>query len=175
MIAAVKWSDGIQNAWNDVVAFVPRLVGFLLVLGIGYLIAKAIAKALNAISERVGFDRLPAAGHRRGDHHRGRLRDRRRTAAGAAILVIGVFAALNELLVAPAIVTGLFYALLAIIGGIVPMRERCRTSSPNTTKKNRRSNEPAKAPNSRSKPAPANDSTRPRRPGGAQHTIEQLP
>jgi hypothetical protein len=56
------------------------------------------------------------------------------TAAGTAILVIGMFAALNELLIARAIVTGLFYAVLAIIvgsaviaigrGGIQPMRER---------------------------------------------------
>ncbi|MFP5488489.1 MAG: hypothetical protein ACLGHQ_09320, partial [Acidimicrobiia bacterium] len=48
--------------------------------------------------------------------------------------MIGIFAALNHLLIAPQIVTGLFYALLAIIvgsaviaiggGGIQPMRER---------------------------------------------------
>ena len=51
---------------------------------------------------------------------------------GAAILVVGVFMALNQLQIAPAIVSGLFYALLAIIvgvtviavggGGIGPMR-----------------------------------------------------
>ena len=35
-----------------------------------------------------------------------------------AILVIGVFAALNQLQIAPEIVNGLFYALLAIIVGV---------------------------------------------------------
>ena len=38
-------------------------------------------------------------------------------AAGVAVLVIGVFAALDELQIAPAIVVGLFYALLAVIVG----------------------------------------------------------
>jgi hypothetical protein len=37
--------------------------------------------------------------------------------AGVAILTIGVFAALNQLKIAPAIVNGLFYAMLAIIVG----------------------------------------------------------
>ncbi|MDB6109889.1 MAG: helix repeat-containing protein, partial [Pedosphaera sp.] len=50
----------------------------------------------------------------------------------AAVWVIGVFAALNQLGIAPAIVNGLFYAMLVIIvgsavisigvGGIAPMR-----------------------------------------------------
>src|SRR4030095_6346278 len=38
--------------------------------------------------------------------------------AGMAILVIGVFAALNQLQIAPQIGNGLFFALLAIIGGV---------------------------------------------------------
>ena len=37
--------------------------------------------------------------------------------AGIAILVVGVFAALNQLEIAPEIVNGLFYAMLAIIVG----------------------------------------------------------
>jgi len=54
--------------------------------------------------------------------------------AAIAIMVVGVFAALNQLQIAPAIVTGLFYAILAVVvgsaivaiggGGIVPMRSR---------------------------------------------------
>lgn len=209
MIAAVRWSDGIQNAWNDLVRFVPRLIGFLLVLIIGYLIVKVISKALSAILERVGFDKaverggvrkalanskydasdivaklifyalfllvlqmafgvfgpnpisdlirsviayLPrvivaiiivvvasaigAAVREMVDASLGGLSYGKTlgTAAGVAILVVGIFAALNELLIAPAIVSGLFYALLAIIvgsavisiggGGIGPMRER---------------------------------------------------
>jgi len=37
--------------------------------------------------------------------------------AGLAILVVGIFAALDQLQVAPTIVTGLFYALLVMVVG----------------------------------------------------------
>lgn len=209
MIASIEWSDGLQNAWNDIAEFFPKLIGFLIILIIGYVIAKAVSKALNAVLERVGFDRaverggvkkalaqskfdasdivaklifyalfllvlqmafgvfgdnpisdllqsviayLPrvivaiiiivvasaigAAVREMIDASLGGLSYGRAlaTAAGAAIIVIGIFAALNHLLIAPQIVTGLFYALLAIIvgsaviaiggGGIQPMRER---------------------------------------------------
>ena len=41
-------------------------------------------------------------------------------AAGIAILIVGVFAALDQLNIAPVIVTGLFYGLLvALVGSIV--------------------------------------------------------
>lgn len=209
MIASVEWSEGVQNAWNDVAEFFPKLIAFLIILIVGYVIAKLISKALNAVLERVGFDKaverggvkkalaqskfdasdiiaklifyalfllvlqmafgvfgddaisellqsviayLPrvivaiiiiviasaigAAVRELVDASLGGLSYAKAlgTAAGAAILVIGVFAALNHLLIAPQIVTGLFYALLAIIvgsavisiggGGIQPMRER---------------------------------------------------
>jgi len=39
------------------------------------------------------------------------------TVASTLIIVIGVFAALDQLEIAPAIVTGLFYAMLAIVVG----------------------------------------------------------
>lgn len=54
------------------------------------------------------------------------------TTAGVLILGVGIFAALNQIEIAPAIVNGLFYALLAIVAGsaivaiggsgIVPLR-----------------------------------------------------
>ena len=209
MIASIEWSDGLQNAWNDIAEFFPKLIGFLIILIIGYVIAKAVSKALNAVLERVGFDRaverggvkkalaqskfdasdivaklifyalfllvlqmafgvfgdnpisdllqsviayLPrvivaiiiivvasaigAAVREMSDASLVGLSYGRAlaTAAGAAIIVIGIFSALNHLLIAPPLVTGLFYALLAIIvgsaviaiggGGIQPMRER---------------------------------------------------
>ena len=40
----------------------PRFLGFLIVLFVGYLVAKAISKALNAILERVGFDKAVERG-----------------------------------------------------------------------------------------------------------------
>jgi hypothetical protein len=208
-LAAVEWSQGIEDAWADVAAFVPKFIGFLAVLLIGYFVAKAIAKIADKALERVGFDRaverggikkalaaskydasdivskvifyglfllvlqmafgvfgpnpvsdlitgvvayLPkvlaaiiiivvasavAAAARElisstlGGLSYGSLLA---NAAGMAIVTVGVFAALNQLQIAPAIVNGLFYALLAVVvgsaviavggGGIQPMRLR---------------------------------------------------
>ena len=206
---AVEWSQGIEDAWSNVATFVPKFLGFLVILIVGYFIAKLIAKAANAILERVGFDRaverggikraldrtkydasdilgkiifyalflivlqmafgvfgpnpisdllegviaylpkviaaililviafaIAAAARELIDATLGGLSYGRALAnvAGAAIVVVGVFAALDQLQIAPAIVTGLFYAMLAIIvgsaviaiggGGIYPMRAR---------------------------------------------------
>ena len=192
MIGSITWSDGLQNAWNDVAEFVPKLIGCIIILVVGYFIAKVISKALNAILERVGFDRaVERGGVRRAlaqskydasdivaklifyalfllvlqmafgvfgpnpisDLLHGLIAyiprivvavvilviaaavarvltdvlrpmlgaveggDWIARAAGMAVLVIGVFAALDELQIAPAIVVGLFYALLAVIVG----------------------------------------------------------
>ncbi|MGH9271698.1 MAG: mechanosensitive ion channel family protein [Ilumatobacteraceae bacterium] len=206
---AVEWSQGIEDAWSDIASFVPKFFGFLVILIIGYFVAKLIAKAVGAILERVGFDKaverggvkkalerskydasdivgkivfyalfllvltmafgvfgdnpisemlagviayLPkvlaailivviasaigAAAREMIDASVGQLSYGTTLAngVGAAILVIGVFAALNQLEIAPEIVTGLFYALLAIVvgvtviavggGGVGPMRSR---------------------------------------------------
>lgn len=50
-------NDALQNGWNTVATFVPRLLLFLVILIIGWIVAKVLAKAVNAILERVGFDR----------------------------------------------------------------------------------------------------------------------
>ena len=208
-LIAVEWSQGIEDAWSDVASFVPKFIGFLIILLIGYFVAKLIAKAVGAILERVGFDRaverggikkaldrskydasdilskvifyalflivlqmafgvfgpnpisdllegviaylpkviaaiiivvlaaaIAAAARELIDATLGGLSYGRTLAnvVGVAIVVVGVFAALNQLQIAPAIVNGLFYALLAIIvgsaviaiggGGIGPMRSR---------------------------------------------------
>lgn len=209
MIAAVRWSDGVQNAWNDVARFVPKLIAFLIILLIGYVVAKLVSKALNAVLNKIGFDRaVERGGVRKALEHSkfdasdivaklifyalfllvlqmafgvfgaNPISDLLRSViaylprvivaiiivvvasaigaaareiieaslgglsygkllasiVGIAVLVVGMFAALNELLIAPQIVTGLFYAILTIIvgssviaiggGGIHPMRER---------------------------------------------------
>jgi len=208
-LIAVEWSQGIEDAWSDIASFVPKFIGFLIILLIGYLVAKLIAKAVGAVLERVGFDKaverggikkaldrseydasdilakivfyalflivlqmafgvfgtnpisdllegviayLPkviaailiiviasaigAAARELIDASLGGLSygPTLANATGIAIVVVGIFAALNQLQIAPAIVTGLFYAVLAIIvgsaviaiggGGITPMRSR---------------------------------------------------
>ena len=42
MILAVDLQGGIENAWSNVATFVPKLAAALLVLLVGYLVAKAV-------------------------------------------------------------------------------------------------------------------------------------
>ena len=198
----------IGDAVGAIIAFIPELLAFLLVLGIGYLLAKGLQKIVNAVLERVGFDRLLERGGvnkwmerskfdasdlvARGvfwvgmifvlqlafgvfgpnpvtdilngliaylpnvfaaafiiivaaavsavvrdmiDAATGSLTYGRMVANGAAvaIMVVAGFAAASQLGLAPAIVNGLFYAILAAVvgiaivaiggAGITPMRE----------------------------------------------------
>jgi hypothetical protein len=191
-VLAISFRRGVEDAWTHVAVFVPKFIAFLLILVIGYFIAKAIAKILNGVLERVGFDRWVERGGLKkalerskydpsdilakivfwaaflfvlqlafgvfgpnpiSDLIRGIIAflpnifvaivilviagalaraatdllqsvlsgvsggDWMARGAGMAILVIGVFAALDQLRIAPAIVNGLFYAILAIIVG----------------------------------------------------------
>jgi hypothetical protein len=192
MLAQIDIEGGLEEAWADVVTFAPKLLGFFIILLIGYFIAKALSKVANALLERVGFDDLVERGAMRQAFERsktdasdvigvvvfwlvflialqlafgiwgpnpisdlmegligylpniivavvilviasvlakaltdilepmlGAVRGGTIIARGAgiAILVVGVFAALDQLQVAPAIVTGLFYALLIMVVG----------------------------------------------------------
>ena len=208
-LIAVEWSQGIEDAWSDIASFVPKFIGFLIILVIGYFVAKAISKIVEAILERVGFDRAVERGGvgkalERSDYDASDILSKvvfyglflivlqmafgvfgsnpisdllegviaylpkviaailiiviasaigaaarelidaslgglsygktLANATGIAIVVVGIFAALNQLQIAPAIVNGLFYAVLAIIvgsaiiaiggGGVGPMRSR---------------------------------------------------
>jgi Conserved TM helix len=209
ILAAIQWSQGISDAWSKVASFVPKLFGCLLILVVGYLVAKAVAKAIDKVLERVGFDKaverggvkkaldksqydasdlvskvvfyaiflvvlqmafgvfepnpvsdllagviayLPkvvaaiviivvatavaAAARELIQVSLGGLEFSKTvaTVAGGAIVGVGFFAALNQLQIAPAIVNGLFYAVLAVVagsaliaiggGGIRPMQQR---------------------------------------------------
>lgn len=55
-------TDSLKNALTEVVAFVPKLIGFLLILLIGWFIAKMIAKAIGKLLEKVGFDKAVERG-----------------------------------------------------------------------------------------------------------------
>lgn len=208
-LAQVDVREGVESAWESVITFVPKLAAFLLILLIGILIAKGVEKLLNAILERVGFDRLVERGGVKQALDRSKLDASDilakvvfytlvlltlqlafgvfgpnpisdllqgliaflpklfvaililviaayvssavrtivsstlgglsygrmlATLASVAIWVVGIAAALNQVEIAPAIVNGLFYALLALVvgvaivaiggGGIQPMRQR---------------------------------------------------
>lgn len=60
--AVINTRDTFQSTLTSVAEFLPKLVVFLLILLIGYLIAKALSKAANAVLERVGFDRAVERG-----------------------------------------------------------------------------------------------------------------
>lgn len=201
--------DALERAWENTLEVLPKVALFLLILIVGWIIAKAVARILETLLEKVGFDGwVERGGIKRamaksefdasdllakivfyglflivlqlafgvfGDNPVSDLidglvaylpnvfvailiiviaayiaaavRDITRSSLGAlsygdtlatlayvAILVVGIFAALDQLEIAPAIVNGLFYALLAIVagsliiaiggGGIQPMRSR---------------------------------------------------
>jgi hypothetical protein len=192
MLAAIDIEQGLEDAWEATIVIVPKLLGFLVILLLGWIIAKALAKLVDRLLERVGFDGWVERGMLRTTFERSKLDasdiiamivfwglflvvlqlafgvwgpnpisdllyavisylpnilvavlilviagaiargvtdllDGMLSAvssgrwiarvAGVAILVIGVFAALNQLQIAPWIVTGVFYAMLAIIVG----------------------------------------------------------
>jgi hypothetical protein len=54
--------DAAGDALRSVVAFVPKLVGFLLVLVIGWIVARLLRTAVNKVLERVHFDRAVQRG-----------------------------------------------------------------------------------------------------------------
>jgi hypothetical protein len=55
-LAAVKIGDSVQQGLDNFFAFVPRLVGFLLILLIGYIVAKVVKGILSKVLQRVGLD-----------------------------------------------------------------------------------------------------------------------
>jgi hypothetical protein len=206
---AVEWNQGLEDAWSDVATFVPKFLGFLAILLIGYIVAKAISKIADKALERVGFDTAVERGGIKqalaksqydasdivskvifyglfllvlqmafgvfGENPVSEMiagvvayipkvfaaivifviaaaiataakelitnslggldyGNTLGTVAAIAITTVGVFAALSQLEIAPAIVNGLFYAILAVVvgssivaiggGGIQPMRQR---------------------------------------------------
>jgi hypothetical protein len=191
-MVAIDFQQGLDDAWSSIATFVPKLLGFLVILLVGYFIAKALQKLVSAILERVGFDRLVERGSLKAALARSKTDASDilgviafwtvflivlqlafgvfgsnpvsdmiaglvaylpnvfvavvilviaaaiakvvadvlvatlggveggtwiARGAGVAILVVGIFAALNQLRIAPAIVNGLFYAMLAVVVG----------------------------------------------------------
>lgn len=54
--------DALNDGLSMIAEFVPKLALFLVILVIGIIVAKLISKALNAVLERVGFDRAVERG-----------------------------------------------------------------------------------------------------------------
>jgi Conserved TM helix len=60
--ASVNFSTGLSNAWSEVATFVPKFVVFVIIVIVGYLIARALEKIVSRILIRVGFDRVADRG-----------------------------------------------------------------------------------------------------------------
>jgi hypothetical protein len=62
MATISNWGEAIisalGNALDLVLTFIPRLIGFLVILLVGWLIATAVSKAVTFLLRKIGFDRL---------------------------------------------------------------------------------------------------------------------
>jgi hypothetical protein len=106
----------VSDLLTSVIAYLPKVFVAVVIVVIASAIAAAAKEIVEASLGGLSYGRSLAIG------------------VSAAILVVGGFAALDQLGIARNIVTGLFYAILAIIagsaiiaiggGGIVPMRGR---------------------------------------------------
>ncbi len=59
---AIDFQGGLSDAWTTIATFVPRLIFFFVILIVGLFIAKVLAKVVNGILERVGFDKAVERG-----------------------------------------------------------------------------------------------------------------
>ena len=57
MLFAVDIGDSLQQGFDAFFAFIPNLLAFLVILAIGYVIAKAVRTIINKLLDRVGVDR----------------------------------------------------------------------------------------------------------------------
>jgi hypothetical protein len=60
--AAVEITESLQRALDDLIGFLPTLIGFLLIVLIGYLVAKVLAKVVAVALEKLGTDRALSSG-----------------------------------------------------------------------------------------------------------------
>lgn len=53
---AVEWSQGIEDAWADLAGFAPKLIGAVIVLMVGWFIARIIRKIVEKVLSKIKFD-----------------------------------------------------------------------------------------------------------------------
>jgi hypothetical protein len=57
VIASVKIADSVQQGLNSLLGFIPNIIGFLIILLIGYVIARVVKGIVSTLLEKVGLDR----------------------------------------------------------------------------------------------------------------------
>ena len=63
VLAAVKIGDSLQQALNSFFGFLPNLLGFLVILIIGYIIARVVKGILVKVLQKAGLDKALHSGH----------------------------------------------------------------------------------------------------------------
>jgi hypothetical protein len=106
----------VSDLLTRVIAYIPNLVVAAVIVILAMAIAKGVKEMLSVSLGGLSYGRMLAR------------------VAGVAIVAVGIFAALDQLGIAPNIVRGIFYATLAVVagsaiiaiggGGIQPMRQR---------------------------------------------------
>ncbi|MBM7079914.1 MULTISPECIES: mechanosensitive ion channel family protein [Micromonospora] len=61
-VRQVDIGSALTDMWRSVLLFVPRAIAFIVILVVGWLIARAVLKIVDAALERVGFDRAVERG-----------------------------------------------------------------------------------------------------------------
>lgn len=62
MLLATDYTAGLSTALSNVLTFLPKLVAFVFIVIIGYIVAKVISKILAKVLQKVGFDRVVERG-----------------------------------------------------------------------------------------------------------------
>ena len=110
-------NNPVSQMLNQIVAFLPKVFVAIAIVVVAGFVARVVRELVAGLLQgKVSNADLMAKG------------------AGVGVMVIGAFAALNQLQIAPAIINGLFYAMLAVLvgsaiiaiggGGIGPMRRQ---------------------------------------------------
>jgi flagellar biosynthesis protein FliQ len=55
-MVAIDWTQGLEDAWNDVATFVPKFAAALAVFIIGWIVAKLIRKAVARVLNKIKLD-----------------------------------------------------------------------------------------------------------------------
>ena len=63
VLAAVKIGDSAQQGFNSFFGFLPNLLGFLVILVVGYIIARVVKGVLVKVLQRAGLDKALHSGH----------------------------------------------------------------------------------------------------------------
>jgi hypothetical protein len=61
-LAAVEIGDSIQRGLDNLIGFLPNLIGFLIILAIGYIIARVVKGIVAKVLEKIGTDRALHSG-----------------------------------------------------------------------------------------------------------------